>query len=257
MKAYIINIVIVLFTVSYCCVLADKNEEIHTLRDNTGTRISVYVEKGKHWNHKLQIIPILYAIKTPPQIAIWFENLDGEYIGTLYVTEKTAQQNWRKAPGDKTPKEAIRRKSALPYWAHKHGIVQDDGRYMSTKENPLPDAITEATPKDSFVLHSVAKDIPEKFRICAELNVSTDFNEYYPKNAEPGGDGYSGGEWGSGQPAVVYTATIDTTDSGKQYEMSPVGHSSPDGSSGFLFDDMSRLTTGKDIVSSITVKINR
>ena len=58
---------------------------------------------------------------------------------------------------------------------------------------------------------------------------------------------------GSGQPAVVYAATIypDTREASLQL----IGHSSPDGTDGNIYENLDKLTTAGDIVQNIKITI--
>jgi len=226
-----------------------------TLKSNAaGKSLTVDLEQGEHYIHKMKILPLI-TIKSPPQIAVWLEDSKGNYVETLFVSRKTATQKWSKAPKDKTPKDKIRRQESLPYWAHARGVQYADGLYLPTKEEPLPDSITSASPKGDFILNTKMAEDLKQFRILVEINASLDFNEYYPEDAGMEDDNYSGGEWGSGQPALIYSAEIDLHRAGQNYALQPIGHSSPDGSNGNIYQDLTGLTTARDLVREITVAI--
>jgi len=55
----------------------------------------------------------------------------------------------------------------------------------------------------------------------------------------------------------VYEATIDLNNNKKEYVLQPVGHSHPYGATGELFEDLSTLTTAKEIAEKIVVRINK
>ena len=112
-----------------------------------------------------------------------------------------------------------------------------------------------ATPHGSFDIKLSPTTALKKFVIKIEINHSTDFNEAFPKSAQEGEINYSGGEEGSGQPAIVYAADIDLSSGEKSFEANLIGHSSPDGSSGEINEDISGLTTALHIVKRITVTI--
>jgi len=130
-----------------------------------------------------------------------------------------------------------------------------DGYYMPTKDKPLPDAITAASPAGDFRLLTRVADKIGRFIIKAEVNNSADFNEAFPENAARGFPNYSGGSMGSGQPSVVWAATVDLASGPGTWELTPVGHGSPDGSDGNINPDLSVITTAKDIVRRITVSV--
>lgn len=209
--------------------------------------ICVRIEAGKEWLHDF---PVFLGIskKNPPQIAVWVEDSQGNYMSTVYVSHKIATQSWQMAGGN-------RRKEALPHWCHSRGVRYADGLYLPTKDEPLTDGISGATPRGGFDVKLVPAELLRKFVVKIEVNHSTDWNAAYPKSAEEGESNYSGGKEGSGQPAVVYAAVIDLTRGQKEFEAELLGHSSPDGSSGELCSDISELTTALHIVERITVQI--
>lgn len=207
--------------------------------------IEIEIKTGDHWLHDFPLFLGLTK-KNPPQFAIWIEDTSGNYVSTVFVTSKIATEGWQLNKGN-------RRKESLPYWCHQRGIVYEDGLLLPTKKHPLTDGITGATPKEDKIIKLTPVNLEKLFVIKAEFNHSVDFNNDYPKNAQEGDANYSGGAEGSGQPAVVYAATIypDT----KNAVLELIGHSSPDGSTGVLYPDLQTLTTAKSIVKSINLTI--
>lgn len=207
--------------------------------------LRVVVEPGSAWLHDF---PLLFGIerRNAPQIAVWVEDTGGRYLRTLYVSEKIASQGWLLA-GDN------RRREALPVWCHARGVRYDDGLYLPTRSQPLTDATSGATPRGAFVIGFSSDSLPQRFVIRAEVNHSTDFNDAYPKEAEPGSPGWSGGAMGSGQPALVWAATVDLTSRDSCWQARPIGHSSPDGTDGRIDLDLSQLTSALRIVHRIAV----
>jgi len=218
----------------------EKEELVFTSGD-----MVVEIETGESWLHDYPLFLGL-SKKNPPQYAVWIEDTRGNYLSTVFVTYKIATEGWQANKGN-------RRIEALPHWCHKRGIVYDDGLMMPTKENPVTDAITGATPKVSSTIQISPLDLKNPFVLKAEFNQSVDFNNFYPENAKTEDDNYSGGEEGSGQPAVIYAVTVypDT----KETEFILIGHSSPDGSDGKVYENMEGLTTGKSIVESIRLTV--
>lgn len=209
--------------------------------------VKVCIEQGDEWLHDF---PAFLGIKkkNPPQIAIWLENTQGKYISTVYASNKIATQSWQMAGGN-------RRKEALPHWCYSRGIKYEDGLYLPTKDNPLTDGLSGATPRGSFDMKLNPVSSLKQFIVKVEINHSTDWNDNYPKSAEEGDANYSGGKEGSGQPAVVYEADIDLTSGMKLFEATLIGHSSPDGSNGNVDSDVSSLSTALHIVKRITITI--
>ena len=152
--------------------------------------IKVCIEQGREWLHDF---PVFLGIKkkNPPQIAIWLEDMQGNYLSTVYVSHKIATQDWQMAKGN-------RRKEALPYWCYSRGIIYDDGLYLPTKDKPVVDGISGATPRESFDVKLRTANHLQHFIVKVEVNHSTDFNDNFPKNAQEGDANYSGGKEGSG-----------------------------------------------------------
>lgn len=209
--------------------------------------IRVHVKEGKEYLHDF---PLFMGIKkkASPQIAMWIEDLNGNYISTIYVSHKIATGSWQ-ANGDN------RRKEALPVWCYSRGIQYPDGLYLPTKGEPVVDGISGATPHGSFDVKMTPVGNLKQFVVKIELNHSTDWNDYYPKNAKEGDSDWTGGKGGSGQPAVVYAATVDLDSDKKQYVATFMGHSSPDGTNGNINPDLSSLTSALEIVEEIIINI--
>ncbi len=207
--------------------------------------VRIQVETGENWTHEF---PMFLGIKkdNPPQFAIWLEDIDGKYLSTIYVTEKIATQGWVSSDGN-------RRKEALPHWCYQRGVVYDDGLYLPTKKQPFTDAQTSATPKSNKQLKILLSDFTTPVVIKAEFNHSIDFNTYFPKTAKIGDDNYSGGEMGSGQPAVIYADTIYPFQTSS--ELNLIGRSSSDGTNGRIYSDLEKITTAKTIVKSVKIQI--
>lgn len=197
--------------------------------------IRISIEQGSEWLHDF---PLFMCIKkkNPPQIAIWMEDIEGNYISTLYVSHKVAHNDWQMAKGND-------RKEALPVWTH------------LVKERASVDGVSGATPRGSFDVNLNLKDQKGPFVVKVEVNHSTDFNIYYPENAKEGESNYSGGKQGSGQPALVYVAVVEPSRGCNRFEAVLAGHSSPDGSTGKIYKDMAGITTAKDIIKRIEITV--
>ncbi len=203
--------------------------------------IRINIITGENWLHNFPLF-LGFKIKNPPQFAIWIEDTTGIYLTSVFVTEKIATEGW-------ISNNENRRKESLPHWSHKKGIVYDDGLMLPTKEEPLTDGITGATPKNDKELLLRINDFSTPVVIKAEFNQSTDFNEYFPKTANPDDDNFSGGEGGSGQPAIVYADTLYPFQ--QSGILRYIGCSSADGTDGELHNEWEKLTTAKKIVEQI------
>jgi len=236
-----------LCSVSAC---AEGDMIVTTRAETTGTDITFTFEKGENFVHILKLMNVI-PIKLPPQIAVWIEDTDGNYIETLYVTEKGGTQGWRGQPGG-PPAETIRRPESLPCWSHRRNVVYADGLFMPTLDNPLVDTVTAATPMGDFQLDTKVPEGHTIFVVLVEVNSPGDYNEAYPEGVSPDSPGYSGA---SGQPSIIFAATIDLSSGPKTWELLPVGHGSPYGTDGGITPDLSDLTTAKDIISGMTATI--
>jgi hypothetical protein len=236
---------IVPFLIVSCISQKVTDTEIIELSTNTagrGSRLVMEFLKGPAHNH--------------PSMAIWAEDMEGNYIETLYVTRyvgtgtyehgEISPGNWSNKPGP------ARRPATLPYWAHKRGIQAPDGLYIPSADNPLPDALTSATPKGNFRLQTALSDLTSgKFRILLEINQPWDSNKFWTNDKFPGDLNY----FGSLQPSVIYAATIDVSAAGEPVFLNPIGHGHPSGSNGQLITDLTTLTTAKEIIHSVNIRL--
>lgn len=193
-----------------------------------GKNMGVRITYGPYWFHQIAMI-----ITATPTYAIWIEDLDENYIGTYYVTEKFYQ--WTRNSGDNIPEKI----GVLPYWWHKQ------------RGAPLTDAVTRATPKYDLTIKNAIRSLPQKFVIKMEVNNSFDYNDYYTEDGTMGTVGTKDG----GQPALVYSAVVDLSQPSREYEMSIIGHSSPDGGDGELYSDTTTVTTARQIIDKVMVRI--
>jgi hypothetical protein len=228
-----------------CATKQNIQEEIPvitTVPGVTSTGLEIEFVKGDKHNH--------------PSFAIWVEDMEGNYIETLFVTQFVGTGKYRFStiePGKwKNDMGEARRPASLPYWSHKRNIKAEDGLYIPSVKNPVPDAITGATPKGNFNLETGTKIKPgEKFRVLLEINQPWDSNETWSNDKFPGDLDY----FGSLQPALVYAVTIDPKCPEKEFYLNPVGHSHPSGKDGNLYTDLTTLTTAKKIAQKIVVRL--
>ena len=209
--------------------------------------LSECIEAGDGWLHDY---PLFLGIKkkNPPQVAVWLEDADGHYLGTLYASKKIATQGWVSAGGN-------RRKEALPYWCFQRGVVYDDGLYLPTKSQPLVDGMSGATPRTDFDVRLKNKTGLRHFYVMVEVNHSIDFNDRYSKDKKEGEPYFSGGSEGSGQPSLVYRADVNLDSASTSFDAVLIGHSSADGADGKLYDDLTGITSALTIVKRITVNV--
>lgn len=202
----------------------------------------IEIKPGEEWLHDFSRF-----IKTPPQYALWIEDETGNYQGTVFLTRKIATEGWTFNKGN-------RRIESLPVWAHKRNIIDGSGVLLPSKDEPFTDGVTGATPKGESEIVLSPVDGEPGFWIFLEVNQSTDFNSYWPKEARPGESQWTGGEEGSGQPSLVYKGWIDPLEAGP-WSLFLAGHGSPDGSDGLIYEDVSSFTTALNIIGSVTIEV--
>lgn len=242
MKAKYLLFLMLIFAGLASCVSTDKTPEqiaVFTYGNpGTGTQITLKFQKGKEHNH--------------PLFAVWLADSTGNYIQTLYVSESIGKGVFKHAKQSKRKWEAgeIQRPAALPYWAHKRNILNKLGTFLPTPDEPIVDAHTGATPQSSFILELFTdKKLNGKYQIYLELNQSWDWNEYWTNNKFPDDKEYKT----SSQPALIYSANIDTNNKNKEIELKPVGRSSYSGADGKLYTDLKTITTALKIAKKITI----
>jgi hypothetical protein len=216
-------------------------ELIQTHVNGTGISINVEFQKGASHNH--------------PLMAIWLEDNSGKYIETLFVAESIGKGIFQRGDQSKGQWEAgpVRRPAALPYWGHQRGVQAEDGYYIPSPDNPMPDAVTGPTPKGNFTLVSKATGTaPRVLKVMLEINQPWDWNKFWTNSKYPDDVNYKT----SSQPSLVYEATIDLDSGTKEYSMKPVGHGHYSGKDGSLTTDLGTMTTALEIAKSITVKID-
>lgn len=215
-----------------------ENLVFQTNPEGKGIEMSIEFMKGSEHNH--------------PLMAIWVEDMEGNYLQTLYVAQSIAKGYF--AYGDKSTGRwlagEISRPAALPYWAHKRNIKNDIGNFNPKPGFEVPDAYTGATPKANFTLHTKTDQaLTGRFRVLMEINQTWDWNRYWTNSMFPDEPEYKT----SSQPALVYAADIDTASSLKEFQMKVIGRSHHSGADGKLYNDLNTLTTALKIVEEVKV----
>ncbi|HEX7510094.1 MAG TPA: hypothetical protein VF335_02240, partial [Chitinivibrionales bacterium] len=198
-----------LLTASVCCALmcactigtpVKDGAIITTNAGKKGSAIKVQFERGVHWLITKKMGPA--TIRITPQIVVWAEDTLGNYRSTLYVTESFGAQKWKfMHPNPDT----CFRPMCMPYWMNKFVSA---GNHIPTRNNPLPDAVTAATPTGSFTLSTMIPEGLTTFNLCAEYNRSFDDNETYTAKATQF----------NGQPSVVFACRVDLKDTARRFD---------------------------------------
>jgi hypothetical protein len=217
-----------------------KADTIRMPGESRGQILRISLEKDKNYGH--------------PVLVFWLTKPDGTYLQTLFISQtigKGIYPHGLVKAGKWLPGEH-RHPSTLPFWAHNRGIKANDGTFLPTPDNPIPDAYTGATPLNNFVLYVKADSLlREKVILFFEINQPFDFNEYWHNTRYPDSQPYKN----SGQPSVVYAVMIDMANPEPEYFLNPVGHGDPQGLTGKLFTDLSSLTTALKMVKKIKVEV--
>lgn len=212
-------------------------------------RIEIEAKKGPSFNY--------------PLFALWMEDPAGNYLQTLYISESISTSTFdygKEVDGQWSP-DILRRPEALPVWSHKRGKRASDGYFIPLMPGDSKDidAYSGATPTDNFIIETRAVWNPiGKFNIFLEVNQSYDWNEYYTPDRYPDDIIYSGSGQ-VGQPALVYGGTFDMEVS-KDSEMvllKLAGHAHHSGKDGQLYPSLDEITTARDIIERILVKVER
>lgn len=231
--------------ISNCTVqqdLSKSSKSIDTIRiDGSGNGMALEIDfvKGREHNH--------------PTFAIWMEDMNENYLRTLFVTKSIAtgifghgpiqKEVWDNKPG------VQKRPAALPYWLHKRADALDVP-LLPDPEHPVVDGYTGATPKGDFVIRAQGQQSPRKFRLLLEINQPWDANEYWTNNLYDDSDYRT-----SFQPSLVYAVSIDLDRPEQEYYLNPIGHGQYAGKDGKLYTDLRTITTAFNIIDHVTIKL--
>jgi len=226
------------------------SETIYTHYNQLGKGISIDIKAGKHYSGPGAVI---LGVTTTgiPQMAVWLEDKEGNYLETLYVTKKASDSSYIQSLFSG---EEVRRPEALPHWSYARGIKSGDGLMMPSLSNPIADAITGATPVSSFELRTNTQANNDELVVKFEINRSFDFNEVYHVNAFPDDLIYSG-TGSSAQPSLIYATTINLQDEQPYYFMRLLGRGHHSGKNGKIYKDLTGITTAKEMVSRVIVEV--
>ena len=232
-------LLVLLFALSSCREVEPKPESDY---------FALTLVEGKHWLHEYTFF--IFPSKNPPQMAFWLENLEGDYLATLYVTEKTATQSWTGASIG-----SLRRPSSLPVWAHARGVCEVDDLYLPTRGTPLPDAVTGATPKQGFEIFTQRplELTSGRYVFFAEINHSLDYNDTFTEELAPVNPVDPDSKTVGGQPSVIFRAELEVGGDAAETELVLVGHGHLSGATGEIFRDVDSLTTALDIVKGLRI----
>lgn len=216
-----------------------------------GLPIEIELRKGLHYESDPQPLFLGLTYTTVPQVAFWLEDVDGQYISTIYVTQKISNASFISTDDIFN---TVSRPESLPYWAHQRGVSYEGGSLMPSTTNTDLDGMTGATPLGNYDVHSKVNSDLRQFKVMMEINRSYDFNSFYSKDKYPDDPIYSG-SGSSGQPSVIYEARINLDDKPQAYFMQSVGHGHHSGADGMLYEDMTGIDTALELVKRVVVQV--
>ena len=218
----------------------DPWARINTNQDKDGTILEIDFKSGVY--------------RATPVIAIWTEDVNGNFLQNLYVSSLAATNMMR------FTNSRVNRPQAVPFWAHKACDPEEYGSdmlYLAQPQIPVPedlDGVSGATQKAAFLLNTraVANAVNDsRIKVFFEINQSFDSGWYFKgsnQTQEEDGTGtFSSDKYfgGSEEPAIVYSVEVDLdqdrtvilggSDGGTQ--VMPVGYSHYGGRTGRLYTD--------------------
>jgi len=188
--------------------------------------VEFVIEIGEHWYGKMKVF--LFSVKKTPQLAVWIEDKQGNYVSTITATGKSVKNNWVGAPKEGRPE-------ALPLWNHKR----------QNSSGPI-DIVSSATPKGAVDIQIDDSSLTtgQEYNVYLEINHSFDYNNNWTKD----------NSGVNGQPSLIYHAQFIAGIPGK-IKLSPIGYGSVDGSNGDIVYELDSLTTSLTIINDAYIEI--
>ena len=190
--------------------------------------ITLSIQPGEHWQSTMKLF--LFSIKKAPQLAVWIEDDNENFISTIFITGRSANNDWVSAPSEGRPE-------SLPVWNNKK-------KTASSPDNI--DAVSSASP-----LGSVAVGIGNNllingndYNVYLEINHSYDYNNFWTER----------NSGVNGQPSLIYHAQFTYGVHGT-LQLVLIGHGSVDGSSGNIFLGQDHITTALSIMKNATLRV--
>jgi len=233
MLQYLISIVLIIMVLitGSACSTGSVDSQFY---DNGGNLV-VEVKPGRaftNWGWAF-IIPF----RKGPQMAAWVENEQGDYVGTLFATGKTARQNWVGANAGERPE-------SLPVWT----------KAVSGSQVVVADAVTTATPVEGQVISRNGSSVlpAGKYTVLLEVNHSYDWNGVWARDLAAG-DSHANGV--NGQPSLVYQAVAVVGAGSASLIMQLKGRGSVDGSDGLIHPSLDGMDTALEIIESAVLRV--
>ena len=190
--------------------------------------ITLSIQPGERWQRIMEFF--FFSLKRAPQLAVWIEDDNENFISTVFITERSAKNDWVSAPSEGRPE-------SLPVWNNKQ------------KTSSLPDnidAISSASPLGSVVAgignHLLIEG--NTYNVNLEINHSYDYNNFWTER----------NSGVNGQPSLIYHAQF-TLGEPNTLQLVPIGHGSVDGSEGNIILVLEHITTALSIMKSATLRV--
>lgn len=231
-------------------------QTISTRIDAFGTALStglnIELRAGRHYQSPPQPLFLGLSYRSTPQIAIWTEDLAGNYLQTLYLTSKVASSNFRLASLSNSERQ--RRPESLPVWSHRRGVRSADGLMVPLTQQADLDGVTAATPLGHYDVRTVAQSGNAPYKLMLEVNRSYDFNDYYSPDRFPEDPVYSG-SGSSGQPSIVYSSVITPSERRQHSLLAVIGHGHHSGQDGNIYEDMIGIDSALELLDRVVVAV--
>ncbi len=209
-------------------------QEVTTSPFSNGVPVQIMIVGGQEYKY--------------PIMAIWVEDVNGNYMGTLCASQSISTGIFRFGVYDKgkwLPGER-NRPAALPRWKNLIAL-------NASLVNQGVDAFSGATPSGSFVKKIMLPSEMDELKVVMGVNKLWDFNSYWHNNRFPGDEEYAT----SGQLALIYEALVSRNSSENRFYFKPVGHSNPSGANGDVNRDITSFTSALKIIDNVWVEIVR
>jgi len=228
-------LVISIFVLFYAC---DFNKDIQTdsmpenfLPDSNSVAIefSLFVNQDEYE---------LTNYGEAPQLAIWLENRDSTQVRTVWVSHRAGKNDW---------KGKVECPVALPYWNSRHRFEKSEFQARNFIKRVI-DAITGATPTGGKFTQKVWVPKNSRWDYFIEINVSGDYNSFFPYWSK---DGMPDSE-GNGQPSIVYGGKI-IADGRSISDPEIIGRTEQRYKVDVLIPDLKGITTAGNLITSVMV----
>ena len=188
-------------------------------KDGVGHGLSLYIRFNKD-------------LETIPSFAVWAETNTESMIETLYLEQSLAYSDKPLWQGTHEKRNHI-----LPVWRNRYTMV------TGVNADGEVDAVTRPTENHNFALDPhLQPDKDNKFLLWVEVNAPNDPNETWKDEK-------------IGQPSILYSAYIKIDQSEPYTILELTAHGGGAEENGTLDYDLESLTTAKDLVDLMLLKL--